>query len=327
MRTLYSTCLKDREIQDLIQTESPEEFFEVLKETSYYQYAKNVEPRNILLFELSLNTYLHDLFNRLGRYSYDLYRIFSASENLISIKILSSLLQILARRDYDALRRAIEIAPIDLQKVFEEYLREEISLSKALEDLDRRGFGRISYYYKDISKIIPQEPAIVMASDLAGLELLAELLTDYPEISEMLCQEIELSILNLVSRVILRGLQERFGGFISRVISSYSCRLGIEVIEELLSSDETRLLSILRRVYPPQLISHDMYSTIINIRSYLRRSLRNRANSAFLSYPYSYSMSWAFTIVKRYDVEDLVSILSGKIGVIPSESIRKYISL
>jgi vacuolar-type H+-ATPase subunit C/Vma6 len=48
LRVIYSTCLNEKNIQDLLQANSIDDYMYILKETSYYQYLKNIDPKDLL---------------------------------------------------------------------------------------------------------------------------------------------------------------------------------------------------------------------------------------------------------------------------------------
>lgn len=298
----------------------------MLKETSYYQYVKGVNPRDLLSFETSLYSYLYGLFEDLSKYSLELYDLFDVSKKISLIKIFSTLLQLISRRDYETLKKVLELAPAEVRRIFDEYIREETSLSRVLEDLMRRNIIYTSLYYRDLSKILSHDLALVISSDLAQISLLSRLASSYPEIADMVCREIDLSMINFFSKVISRKLQDKFASLLNR-IAEYSCSLSRALIEEMLASDEVRFLGVLRRVFPPSIVAQDMLTSSINIRWYLRKLVKERANSAMYSYPYTYATPWAVSTIKRYDIEDLVSILISKIGLISIDSIKRYTTL
>ncbi len=325
LRVLYSTCLTEKNIQDLLSANSVEDYFDILKETTYYQYVKGVSPRDILNFELSLDTYLYNLAKSLEKLSEDIKTIIDSMRRISIAKIYSVILRELMSKEIMRLRGTAEALPQDMRELMEEIFREEFTLPRILEHI-KRELPTFEYYFREFTKNISSDLAIIYSLDLSTMDLLYNITNEYPETRSMVCPDIDQYLLNFVSRIVYRGLRDKIEGVLSRA-RIFSCSFPREVLSDMLDSDETRLSAILRRFYPPTLMSHDLVDSIVSIRGYLRRIARRNGVVVMSSYPFTYSQLWAVYLIKRLDVEDLVSILVGKIGLLSPEKIRRSLSI
>ena len=326
LRVLYSTCLTEKNIQDLLSTNSAEDYFDILKETTYYQYVKGISPKDILGFELSLDTYLYNLAKSFERLSEDTKTLIDSMRKISIAKIYSVIIRELISRDITRLRDVAEVLPQDVRGVIEEILREELTLPRILENIKREGLLTFEYYFREFTRSIPSDLATIYSLDLSIMNLLYNVAVEYPETQSMICPDVDQYLLNFISKIAYRGLRDKLEGILPR-IQIFSCNFTKEVISEMLDSDETRLLAILRRFYPPTLLSHDLVDSIVSIRGYLRKIARRNGVVAMSSYPFTYSQLWAVYLIKKLDVEDLVSILIGKVGLLPLERIRRSLSV
>lgn len=326
LRVVYTTCLSEKNIQDLLQTGSPEEFFDVLKETSYYQYVKGVSPRDLLSFELSLDTHLYNLSVSLGRVGGDIWYLVDALRKISITKIFSIVVKTALSRDIEGIKRIRGIVPVEVRGLLEEIISEEPSIHKILEKIEARGLLEFSRHYRELSRYMGPELSSILATDLSILDMLLDISDSYPETSDLVCLERDFYILNLLSRVVSIGLQERLSSY-SRRLYTYSCTLPREVLEEMMVSDETRFLTLARRLYPGVLSVQDMASLMISVRGLVRRGIRRRAVSYMSSYPFTYTLLWSLYTLKRLDIEDLVAILSSKIGRVSIDTTRRLLSI
>ncbi len=326
LRILYSTCLTEKNIQDLLSANSLEDFFDILKETSYYQYVKGLSPKDVMSFELSLDTYLYTISKSFEELSEDTKIITDTMRKISVAKTFSIVLRELLSRETKKLNEILNVLPTDLRDFLEDILRDELSLTRILYSIKRIGFPTFEYYYKEFSRNIPGDLAVILSLDISTMDLIYNIATEYPETRGMNCPYIDQYLLNFVSKIVYRGLRDKIENILPRT-RIFSCSFSREVVNDMLDSDETRLLAILRRFYPPTLVSHDLINSIVSIRGYLRRIARRNGVLAMYSYPFTYSQLWAVYLIKILDVEDLVSILLGKIGLLSTERLRRFLSI
>ena len=325
LRVLYSTCLTEKNIQDLLSANNIFEFYDVLKETYYYSYVRGVSPRDMIGFELALNTYLYNLANTLSKYSYDISLLVDIMRKISLANILVVLMRALSTKRSRELESIRGLVPPEHSSLVEDFIREEISLAKVIDTLKKEGFENLDYYFREFSKLFSPETTIIYALDLSIMDLLYTATVNYPEISGMSCPEMDQYFLNFSSKIILKGLATKLESLLPR-LALYTCSLSKEIALEILSSDDLRALSILRRYYPSTIISQDLADSVVSIRGYLRKVARRNAVTALFSYPFTYSLLWAVFTLKRYDIEDLISIAMGKIGLVSNERIRRLLS-
>jgi len=327
LRVIYSTCLNEKNIQDLLQANSIDDYMYILKETSYYQYLKNIDPKDLLSLELALDSHLYNLtkiFQKIG--GSDVYMLISSMRKIMLIKMFASIIRGVLERHSENMRKIFNLLSEEAREFLEKTLSEEMSISRIMTEIERSGFYVFSRYYKEFSKTLSSEISINLSLDLSLLEEFSEILTSYPEIIELICPEADLYIINFLSKSIMLNIQDKLSTYIKDLLR-YSCKIDPSTLEEMSSSDETRFLTLLRRIYPSTLISQDLTETMINIRGFVRKNVRKKSVSYIYSYPFNYGILWSVFTLKRFDIEDLVSIASGKIGLISTDMIRRFVSI
>lgn len=323
-RIVYAGRLGRSIIEEMINARSLDEAINYLRETDYYQYIRGAPLDNQEALELHLYSGLYRALRPLIGMADKEYRgIVDHVLMFIESRIIVSVLSMLASG---------ELIPLDLGSLegsvaggVYKIARDERSLVRALDYLYIRGYKDFVDTYYSISKQFDARKALAIASDLGTLKRLSKITSDYPSLSELVCPEIDYIVIQLLIRLSREKAREHIA---VEDLSYIACGISKTEIEDLYGyQDEEAILNILRKIYGPQTVQKDLETSLINIRGYVRKTVRSLCEKAMYSYPFDPRVVWASARIRILDVEDIVSILNGKKAGVSQELLKKAASV
>jgi len=323
-RIVYAGRLGGSIVDDMINARSLDEAINYLRETEYYQYIREASLDNQEALELHLYSGLYRVLRPLiGMADKEYKSIADHALMLIESRIIVSVLSMLTSGELISLDLgSLEgSAAGDVYKI----ARDERSLVRALDYLYGKGYKDFVDAYYSLSKHFDARKALAIASDLGTVKRLSKIARDYPSLSKLLCPEIDYIVIQLLIRL----SREKTREYIDVEDLSYiACGISKTDIEDLYGyQEEEAILNILRKIYGPQAVQKDLETSLINIRGYVRKTVRSLCERAMYSYPFDPRVVWASTRIRILDVEDIASILNGKRAGVSPELLKKTASV
>ncbi|GAY25557.1 hypothetical protein ATG_07600 [Desulfurococcaceae archaeon AG1] len=323
-RIIYAGRLSRDIIEDAANAGSVADAINYLRESSYYAYIRNVPAEQIDLLELSLYLGLYkSLAPLLGLVDKSYRSIAEHGLLMIENRIFSSILQSIV----SGTSLNIDLKLFEDTRLGEAYriAVEERSITKLLEYMSRIGMKDFVTTYNALTKAVDMRKAIPIATDLGLVKSLSRIIEDFPSLAEMVCPENDYIVINTAIRLSRERLKDYIG---AEELSQLACSVSKSEIEDLYSYvNEEAILNTLKKIYGPTLVQKDLENSLINIRKYIRRTVRDRCDNAMISYPFDPKVIWASIRIRMLDIEDIITIINGKKAGFSSDLIKKMLSI
>ena len=138
----------------------------------------------------------------------------------------------------------------------------------------------------------------------------------------VLCPRFNQAVINLLVAAQIAGVK---GERLEKIMDeNISCGLDSETINKIMFADSVnQVLAILRQTSFREHVTSDPYTTLSNIRSYLRKTVWRKANTVINGEPYNAGYIVAGAELSRLEAEDLVYLVVTKYSGVSIESVEK----
>lgn len=323
-KIVYSGSLKKDVLADMVSATSVEEALGRLRETSYYQFVRDVDVKDPEALELGLYVGLYrSILPLMGLTDKGYRTLIDLSLSPLEARIASSILVSLASGRVPGLRLDL-FEGLRIGSVYRAAV-EEKSFSRALEQAAKSGLGYLVDMYNVISKGVEPRKAIAVASDLGAAVGMRELSRLFPSISKLVCPELDFTAILTIFRLSRGSLREQH---LMDVLTKISCSLSKNDIEDLLSrAGDEAVIGLLRRIYGQLAVQGGLAGSLDVVRGQVKKLVRKLCERAMISYPFDPSLVWASIRIRMFDVEDIVVVINGKKALLSQDLLKAYLSV
>lgn len=323
-RIVYSGSLRKDVIADMLGSASVEEALGRLRDTSYYQFIRDVDARDPEALELGLYLGLYrSILPVIGLIDKSYRKLVDLSLSPLEARIASSILLSLVSGRAPGLRldlfEGLRIGSIYRVAV------EERSFSRALEQAEKSGLGYMVSMYNLLSKSIGARKAVAMASDLGAAVGMRKLSQAFPSLSRLVCPELDFTAILTIFRLSQESVKEQP---LSEILAKISCSLGKNDVEDLLGrAGEEAVISVLKRIYGQPVVRGGLGESLEAVRGHVKKLVRRLCERTMISYPFDPSLVWASIRIRMLDVDDIVTVINGKKALLGQDVLKTYLSV